>query len=495
MSEQGEKRARRALPPRDDNPADAPTAPPASVGRRGVAASRGQRAESAPVSPAGGVAAGGGRGRRFADTNDAPASGPSPEATGWGRRRLRLGIVTAVALALVFGGAWGAQRLGVFDAASSSSTPSADAARFVAAPEDLSSLNAQAQWQIATTTSTLDATTPQAKCLTTATEGAERPKDTVVRTFSAGASAPGAAFFQVNHYETNESAHTAYAAFVTQLANCDRTTALAKQGLAVQGLGDEATGQVLEVQDATNEYHTIALTRVGTRVSVLDATQAKSAVAGEAVVATLATVGQRQCTDGGTCPASPTASQTIPLVTTPAGWLGTIDLPRISPGSGAWRATDVADSVTTPGTKCEAVDLGNFPSATTRQQRTYLLRDDTAAPQSFGVDEAVYTFAKPDEAAAALATLSGNMDGCAARAATAQVTRTGDPSGSGAAASWVVVQRVDQQSATAKFRSAAVVSGTRLIYLVANPSDTFDFSDDAWHALTIRASQRVQQAP
>ena len=53
----------------------------------------------------------------------------------------------------------------------------------------------------------------------------------------------------------------------------------------------------------------------------------------------------------------------------------------------------------------------------------------------------------------------------------------------------------DQQSATAKFRSAAVVSGTRLIYLVANPSDTFDFSDDAWHALTIRASQRVQQAP
>ena len=53
-----------------------------------------------------------------------------------------------------------------------------------------------------------------------------------------------------------------------------------------------------------------------------------------------------------------------------------------------WRATDVADSVTTPGTKCEAVDLTNLPGAASRQQRTYLLRDDTAAPQSFGVDEA-----------------------------------------------------------------------------------------------------------
>jgi hypothetical protein len=309
-----------------------------------------------------------------------------------------LGTVTALVLALVFGGAWFAQWRGLFGSGSSpSSAPSVDAALFVAAPEDLGSVNPQATWQIATTTSTIDATTPQAKCLPSTAEDAQQPQDTLVRTFSSDGATAGAVLFQVNRYDTAETAQTAYAALLSELANCDRTTVWAVRGLAIQGLADEAAGQVFEVQDATNEFHTIALARTGTRVSIIDATQAQSAVSGDAVVGVLSAVGKRQCTDGGTCPTTPATTEIAPLTTTPAGWLATVDLPRISPGSGAWRATDVADSVTTPGTKCEAVDLTNLPGAASRQQRTYLLRDDTAAPQSFGVDEAVYTFDSPEE--------------------------------------------------------------------------------------------------
>lgn len=494
MSEQGETRARRALPPRDDKPADAPTASTPAAGRRGLDSPRAARAAAPEAAPAASPAPTKGRGRRFADAGATPETGAADSA--WGRRRLVLGTVTALVLALVFGGAWFAQWRGLFGSGSSpSSAPSVDAALFVAAPEDLGSVNPQATWQIATTTSTIDATTPQAKCLPSTAEDAQQPQDTLVRTFSSDGATAGAVLFQVNRYDTAETAQTAYAALLSELANCDRTTVWAVRGLAIQGLADEAAGQVFEVQDATNEFHTIALARTGTRVSIIDATQAQSAVSGDAVVGVLSAVGKRQCTDGGTCPTTPATTEIAPLTTTPAGWLATVDLPRISPGSGAWRATDVADSVTAPGTKCEAVDLTNLPGAASRQQRTYLLRDDTAAPQSFGVDEAVYTFDSPEGASALLTTLNSNMDACATRAATAQVTRTGDPSGTGAGGAWVVVQRVDQQSATAKFRSAALVSGSRVIYLVANPSDSFDFTDEAWHELTVRAGQRVQQLP
>jgi hypothetical protein len=225
-----------------------------------------------------------------------------------------LGTVTALVLALVFGGAWFAQWRGLFGSGSSpSSAPSVDAALFVAAPEDLGSVNPQATWQIATTTSTIDATTPQAKCLPSTAEDAQQPQDTLVRTFSSDGATAGAVLFQVNRYDTAETAQTAYAALLSELANCDRTTVWAVRGLAIQGLADEAAGQVFEVQDATNEFHTIALARTGTRVSIIDATQAQSAVSGDAVVGVLSAVGKRQCTDGGTCPTTPATTEIAPL--------------------------------------------------------------------------------------------------------------------------------------------------------------------------------------
>ncbi|QIK73044.1 hypothetical protein G7070_13215 [Propioniciclava coleopterorum] len=502
MSEQGDSRPRRALPPRDEDPAAGSPDAPVTGGRRAASGSRAaepaaQQRIPEPAKPPSGRG-GDSPGRRFAEPGS-PATGSeraAAPAAGAGRRRIVVAVVSLIVLALLVGGAWLAQRAGVLGGPTPTSTPTPTidpVATYLAQPEDLAGLASGTTWTVVDTLTKIEPTSPQAKCLLPAAEQQQTPADAMLRTFSAAAAGTGAVLHQVNRYDSPEAAATAFDALTAQLGNCDRSTVLARNGLAITGLSDEAAGQVLVVQDATSEYHTIALSRTGARVNIMDATHTEAPVGGEAVAGVLSAVGVRQCTDGGTCPAQVAVTEGAPLPSTPAGWLSAVDLPRITTGSGSWRATEVADAVTLPGTKCEAIDLAGMPGATRKQQRTYLLRDDTNAPQNFGVDEALYTFGSAEEAQAAFAKLAQNMDACASRAATAQVTRTGDPSGSGAAAAWVVVQKVDQASTTARFRSAAHVSGAHLVYLVANPSESFDFSDDSWHGVAARAGQRLAE--
>ena len=62
------------------------------------------------------------------------------------------------------------------------------------------------------------------------------------------------------------------------------------------------------------------------------------------------------------------------------------------------------------------------------------------------------------------------------------------------ATSYLVTQRISD-SKTVNFRVGVAVVGDRLVYLLANPSGSFDFSDDAWKGIVGRATQRVTQFP
>lgn len=406
-----------------------------------------------------------------------------------------MGVVTVVVLTLLFGGAWLAQRAGWL-IVGPTATPTATVdpiATYLAQPEDLNDLAPGSTWSIADTVTKLEPTTPQAKCFLPAAEQKPVPAHVMVRTFASATQASGAVLYQVNRYASPEEATTAYASLVGQLGVCERSTMLAQTGLKIFGLSDGAAGQILVVQNPTSEYHTIALSRTADRVNIVDVALTDAPSKGDAVAGVLRAVAVRQCVSSGKCPGQVTVTPEAPLPSKPAGWLSEVDLPRITAGSGSWRATDVTDSVALPGTKCEALDFAAPPGATVKQQRTYLLRDDTAAPKNFGVDEVMYTFGTPEEAQATFIKLAENTDGCASRTATAQVNRTGDPSGNGTAAAWTVVQKVDQSATTAQFRSAAAVAGNHLVYLVANPSGSFDFSNDTWHSVVGRAQQRLSQ--
>lgn len=412
------------------------------------------------------------------------------------RSRRTIGIVAAIVAVLVIAAViWGP---GVVGQLVATPTPTIDrVATYLTQPNDLDAVRQGSTWNAESTSTTADANTPLPRCLLPASEQTVKPDSTLVRTFKPADNAAVGILHQVEDFEDAEQAQHAYQSRLAQLAGCDRTTVLALGGLRIDGLSDEAAGVTLMLQNAASEYHTIVISRTGEQLNVVDATAADEPVSADPIVAALAAVSARQCTVGGACPTTAEVRPSAPLPVAPAGWLAHVDLPRIDPGAGAWRGTDLSPSVTTTGTRCESLDL--TAAGSDRQQRTYLLRDDAAAPAQFGIDQVVYTFETTEDAAAFQGTLATNLDGCATRSNTAQVTRGADlssvHSNDGFGASWSVTQKTDQETGTARYRVAVVASGTHVAYLMANPSEEFDFTDDSWKAVGVRAIERIEQLP
>ena len=142
-------------------------------------------------------------------------------------------------------------------------------------------------------------------------------------------------------------------------------------------------------------------------------------------------------------------------------------------------------------------NLNKLPGADDALHRTYLLTDDPKAPEGFGVDEAVYVFGKSSEAASVLKTLKNNFKDCGDRTRTATVkdgsVTTVDAKGDQlVGTTYTVTQRISD-SKTVTFRVGLAAVGARLVYLLANPSANFDFTQDAWDAVVGRAAQRATQ--
>lgn len=533
MSEQGDAAPRRALPPRDDlddafvddtspaprrgawsatgsdgagsraatpipPPAVLPVsdAAPASAGRRFSAVDLPTDEERplprrSALSPAGTRA-------RSPRTPDSPADGPDAlPAAGRSYRKLAIGIVAALVVAAI-----AITAFALLNPPDRSARPGAapvetvdPVATYLVQPGDLDAVRRDTTWQADATLTKVDASTPTPKCIVPVLEAEVQPTDTLVRTFSPVAGAPAGLLHQVETYATPEEATAAYTDRVTQLGACERNTAWVQGGQAFTGLADEATGLTLVLQGDVPEYHTIILSRTGTRLNILDATQADAPLDAGAVLPALEATSARQCTDNGTCPSSAAVTQAVPALTEPPGYLASVDLPRITAAAGAWRGVPVSTTVGTNGSRCEAIDLKLPPASVAQQQRTMILQEDASAPPDFGVDEVLYTFDTPDEANALVATLTANIDQCPGRTGTAEVARSGDLTGPGSGAAWVVTRKVNQSESTARFRVAVLASGTHVVYLMATPTPEFDFSDEAWHAVALRAAERLTQLP
>lgn len=524
MSTEDEPRPRRALPPEGDDGATwAPTSspsdssgtlipppavmpnsevPPVTAGRRFSAedvpdeddrplprrsalspnATRARSPQTPDAAPAASTPA-----ASRAVVEDAPERG--------GSSKLRYGILAALLVAALAVAAFFLVPRGEGGPAPTP-TPSIDpVATYLLQPNDLDNYSGKA-WTVASTATTVDATTPQPLCVLTSGETAPAASATLVRTFAAAFDAPGALLHQVDTYANDEDATAAYAARLAQLGECPRTTGFVTGATEIKGLSDAGTAIKLVVQDAQSQYHTILLSRTGRHVNVVDATQPDQPADAGPLAKAVQPAAKRQCDGGGTCPSTVEANVTVPPAVQPLGWLASVDLPRITAGQGVWRGTpEVLTTVKSKGTRCEAVDLAAAPGASSSQQRTYLLQDDTNAPATFGLDEMVYTFDTPEKANGFVGTLTTNIDSCATRAATATVAKQGDVSGVGTGAMWVVTQKLNAGDASARFRTSAVAVGNKVLYLMANPGEKFDFSDEAWANVTRRAAERLSQKP
>lgn len=358
-------------------------------------------------------------------------------------------------------------------------------------PEDAAALGGT--WTLATAAPA--ATVPI--CLEA--DGASPDRVTQRELTGSNSTGPTSLLHAVESYADATAAETAYTAWLTQLSGCVGVEANVGTSWTVFGLADTATATEVVVQAADGDrYHTVLISRTGRTVSLADLTSSQTGALTDLLPVVAASL-TRICGGGdGTCPSSPSPTETLPLPTEPAGWLVEADLPRITPGSGRWAATPPTTALTVFGTQCETVDLKDVPGASGSSQRTLVLADDPVAPQGFGVDQVVYTFPSRQTARDFYRDLNTSLSGCAERMSTATVAAGPKVSGDGAGAisytgvSYEITQKTNATDSV-PFRVAVLRVDTKVVYLVANPSADFDFATAQWRAVMARAGLRATQ--
>lgn len=374
--------------------------------------------------------------------------------------------------------------------------PTVEPATLVMSPADATPLRDLSAWTAAPTVTEVGPDTPQPSCLPASADLEPRPASSTISVLESTQGGAAAVLHEMDAYATPEEAALAFDQRRQQLGACELTTALTGTAYSVTGLGDEAVALDFVVQSETPDQHHVVISRVGSLVNIVDTSQAGKAFGADAVALALARAEARQCAAvEATCPSSkPAAKATPPLPTEPLGWLAKNDLPRLTPGQGVWRGTDM-ESVELPSSTCDAVEnLNRVEGATSVKQRTYLLADDTRATANFGVDQGVYTF--PDsKAAAGFATkVASAISDCPDRMPTAAVKQTGALDAAGAkGTSFLVSQKLPVGTTT--YRVTIAARGDRVLYLFSNPGKGFDFSDNAWGSVSRRAAERLAQLP
>ena len=310
-----------------------------------------------------------------------------------------------------------------------------------------------------------------------------------------------ASFVQaIDTYADDATAAQAYTARTTQAGTCSEDVAWITGANSVAGLADSAISVRLVVEgEAADQYHTLLISRTGRSVSLVDVTTSTSAVNALDLAEVVGKALSRQCgTDQGTCPGSIEVATVPPPAGDPVGWLVGADLPRVTPGAGRWGATDPRTTLDVIGSQCEAIDLRAVSGTDSAIQRTLLLADDTAAPKGFGIDMVTYTFGRTKDASSLADKLATNIGKCPNRAPTATVTDGPSATGTGendlkfTGDTFEVTQKTE--TTTVVYRVAVLTVGEKVVYLLANPSTGFDFTDSQWKAIAVRAGQRASQS-
>ncbi|MEA5155497.1 hypothetical protein [Raineyella sp.] len=364
--------------------------------------------------------------------------------------------------------------------------------------DDARRLDDKTTWAETLTQTRADSNAPRPNCLTTDAQGVPLPQATMIRNIQGGGDPNTNLLNEAVQFASAQDATTAAAIWTAQLGGCERPVSYLEGGWTVSNVGDSSAGVSAIVQDKTSVHHTVMLSRSGSVITIVDASKPNTTPDGAVVAGLLGTAVGRTChAAGGACPTDPTASAGIPPKTAAnPEFLATADLPRITAGTGRWGATDPSTSFDFIGSQCEGKDLANVAGPTARKHRAYLLQEDAAAPQTFGVDEYVLTF--PDRASAdsLVKDISGSIDGCEKAMLTAKVQKTDDLAAPGAGGkdvtgrTWVVTQQVNQTSKQ-KYRLALAQVDNTVIYLLAPTGDSFDFDNGQWKSIGDRSGVRL----
>ncbi len=232
-------------------------------------------------------------------------------------------------------------------------------------------------------------------CLPATADGLPEAQRSPSKKITASSSPSDIVVQVIDTYADDATATQAYAARLVQAGTCADTVALITGANTISGLADSAEVIRLTVQEQTDQFHSLLISRTGRSVSLIDVTTATEVTASDVASVAAAALSRGCGGQLGTCPGSISVATTPPPAGNPFGWLVPADLPRITPGAGRWGATEPKTTLDVVGSLCEAINLKSVAGTQSVGQRTLLLADDSSAPQGFGVDQVVYTFADP----------------------------------------------------------------------------------------------------
>lgn len=354
-----------------------------------------------------------------------------------------------------------------------------------------------ASWVVASTSEEASQANARAACLSRASNGVNAVI-ALQRTFGTSEADRLAALHQIDVYATEQAAREVFQDRSASLAACDEVPTRIVSADDVTGLADEVQQVTVAYENNPTEYHSVMLVRTGRAVMILDVVRDGEPVPTDALASALTEPLQGVCEEAdGTCPGTPVAAPTVPPPSEPVGWLLTSDLPRITPGTGQWTATEPGQ-LTSQGMGCENMPLATEPGPADRAQRTYLLTQDDNRPTAFGVDEMVFEFNTPEEAGAFVAKLGANLANCNERVLTATVVEhpgivgTGE-GGANISARAFTIQQATSETSSVIYQLTVAVTGQKVNYLLTSVTEEYKFTDEQLAALALRGAQRLSQ--
>ncbi len=377
-----------------------------------------------------------------------------------------------------------------------SATPLVDTSDLLS-PAAAKPMDPEQTWSVVTTLDRLAKDSPQVACLVDLPT-APNSVMTKQRTLRTGAATGLAALQQIDGYDSVADAERVFTLRAQSFSRCNDVPTWIESAAGIRELGDQATAVTIVYEEPTPEFHTVLMVRTGTVIDLFDVAQNDSAVAISSVAAAASTVVAAQCERAdGSCAVKPAVIPAVPPKAGTPGWMVESDLPRITPGAGAWVATETSN-IDTTGSGCENLSLASVSGPTTRKQRTYLLTQDDAAPQDYGLDQINFTFANATAAKAFATKLNTNIAKCASRQTTASVSERAAVSGTGAgnqaiAGSSNLVTQKAGGSKTVLFRVGAASVGNHVVYVISNPTKGFGYPAKTFSQVVLRAAQRASQ--
>lgn len=428
-----------------------------------------------------------------ADSPDSPDTSPPRRGGGRGRRVVIVVIAIVLIVLLALGGWWLIQQQrGGSSGASAADNPSS-AGYLVTAAE---AAKAPGTWSVATTVASVNDQTPLSKCLAGRSSGPV-PATTLQRTLTSSVES-GALLHRVEVFADVASATAAFAARAAQAGTCPSPDPMYLAGaLRVTGAGDEAVLVTAVAQEATVRTHRLLVARTGRAVNIVDVSATGTPITPEAALATTVPAISRECqVFDGACPSTPATSATLLPAGANAGFLGPADLPRITPGVGTWTANNPTATLSA-STLCENTSL-ETSGAQRAFQRSLVLLKDPKAPETFGIDNVVFSFADAAAAKAFAGKLADNLTTCPTRVPSAKVIGTAPitaSTGTVDIAGTSVSLTQDAAPTVVPYRAAVLSVGTRVVYLVMTPTTSYGFDDATWAAVAARAAERASQLP